>query len=311
MITDETVKSHYGVVFSDLPTIAIGQGEKIKNLDTVKRIYREFLKLEIDRSSQIIGIGGGIVCDVSGFAASTYLRGLTFGFVPTTLLAQVDASIGGKNGVNFQDYKNIIGVFRQPRFVLCDPEVLGTLPEKELQCGIAEIIKHALIKDSSLFKLLEREWNALLSLDKPSVEKIVSESIRIKAEVVQADALEAGERRKLNFGHTLGHAIEKEYRLPHGEAVSIGMVMAAKISESMGLLKGKDTELIINLLSKFGLPTQLPSEAGPLMKAVKKDKKREGEKIHFVLLTEIGNAKVIKISYPKLEELIHDLCMHR
>ncbi|MCK4495069.1 MAG: 3-dehydroquinate synthase [Candidatus Aminicenantes bacterium] len=264
VITDKNVRHFYEHCFSDFEVIEIGLGEQIKNLETVEEIYQKLLEMEMDRSSFVIGIGGGIVCDVAGFSASTYMRGLGFGFVPSTLLAQVDASIGGKNGVNFKGYKNIIGVFNQPQFVLCDIDLLHTLPEKELLCGMAEI--------------------------------------------VQADALESGERRKLNFGHTLGHAIEKECQLPHGEAISIGMVIASRISVAKGMLSPEDADRIKTLLQNLKLPTQLPPNKDLLIDAIKKDKKREGEDIHFVLLAGIGKAEVIKISYEELEDQINDLC---
>jgi 3-dehydroquinate synthase len=280
IITDNNVRQFHGHLFPESEIIEIGTGEQIKNLSTINKILQRFLELELDRSSLIIGIGGGIVCDITGFAASTYMRGLQFAFVPSTLLAQVDAAIGGKS-------------------------------EKELVCGIAEVVKHALIKSTSLFDLLEEEWNSLLSLKPNTTGKIIEESVKIKADIVSADPLEAGERRKLNFGHTLGHAIEKTLHLPHGEAVSIGMVAAARISEARGTLSLYDTRRIESLLQNFRLPFKLPADSEPLIEAIKKDKKRTGEEIYFVLLAGIGKAEVKKISYKELGEYIHDLCKHR
>jgi len=308
VITDKNVRHFYNHCFSDFEIIEIGLGEQIKNLKTVEEIYQKLLEMEMDRSSFIIGIGGGIVCDVAGFSASTYMRGLRFGFVPSTLLAQVDASIGGKNGVNFKGFKNIIGVFNQPQFVLCDTDLLHTLPEKELLCGMAEIVKHALIKSPSYFHYLEQEWSSLLSLEPRTVEQVVDESIKIKSEIVQTDALESGERRKLNFGHTLGHAIEKECQLPHGEAVSLGMVIASRISVAKEMLSPEDADRIETLLQNLKLPTRLPQNKDLIINAIKKDKKREGEEIHFVLLAGLGKAEVIKMSYKELEDQINDLC---
>jgi 3-dehydroquinate synthase len=308
VITDKNVRNLYGHCFSDFEVIEIGLGEQIKNLETVEEIYQKLLEMEMDRSSFVIGIGGGIVCDVTGFSASTYMRGLRFGFVPSTLLAQVDASIGGKNGVNFKGYKNIIGVFNQPQFVLCDTDLLHTLPEKELLCGMAEIVKHALIKSQSFFNYLEQEWSSLLSLGPRTVEQVVDDSIKIKSEIVQTDALESGERRKLNFGHTLGHAIEKECQLPHGEAVSLGMVIASRISVAKGMLSPEDADRIETLLQNLKLPTRLPQNKDLIIDAIKKDKKREGEEIHFVLLAGLGKAEVIKMSYKELKDQINDLC---
>ena len=308
VITDPNVRRFYGHHFAKYDCIEIGLGETNKTLETVETIYRKFLELEVDRSSFIIGIGGGIVCDVAGFAASTYMRGIDFGFVPSSLLAQVDASLGGKNGVNFDGYKNIVGAFSQPCFVLCDPELLHTLPKREFLCGMAEVVKHAVIRSPSLFEYLEQEWPALLNLQREGLEKIIDESIVIKSWIVQSDAFEKGERRKLNFGHTLGHAIEREGRLTHGEAVSIGMAVASHISVARGKLSSQEADCLKSLLQNLQLPTEIPSCKELLLDAIKKDKKRHGDLIHFVLLEEIGRAEVIQLSFGELEEHIHDLC---
>lgn len=308
VITDRNVGRLYGHLFSDYEVIEIGCGERIKNLRTIENIYQRFLELERDRSSFVLGIGGGVVCDIAGFSASTYMRGLRFGFVPSTLLAQVDASIGGKNGVNFKGYKNIVGVFNQPEFIFLDFDFLKTLPKKELLSGLSEVIKHALIANPSLFSFLEKEWPALISLHDQAIEKGVVESIMIKSQIVQTDAKEKGERKKLNFGHTLGHAIEKASGLPHGEAVSIGMVFASEISARKGLLSAKDAGRINILLQNLGLPTQIPVSKELLIDAVKKDKKRQREDIFFILLSKIGEAKIEKMPYEELEGYINDLC---
>ena len=308
VITDSNVRHFQGRHFSSFDCIEIGLGETSKTLETVTSVYKQLVELEVDRSSFVIGIGGGIVCDVAGYAASTFMRGIDFGFVPTSLLAQVDASIGGKTGVNFLGYKNIVGVFKQPRFVLSDPEVLRTLPERELLCGLAEVVKHAVIRSPALFEFLEQEWLSLLCLQKKALEKIIEDSVVIKSWIVQSDALEQGERRKLNFGHTLGHAIEREGQLTHGEAISIGMVIASRISVAKGKLSADEAGHITALLKNLKLPTEVKSNRDLLIDAVKKDKKRHGDLIHFVLLTEIGNAEVVPMSYSELEEHIHDLC---
>ncbi len=308
VITDSNVRRCHGFRFSDYDTIEIEPGEQNKTLETVEKIYAKFLELELDRSSFVIAIGGGIVCDVAGFAASTFMRGIDFGFVPSTLLAQVDASIGGKNGVNFRGYKNLVGVFNQPQFVLCDIDLLYTLPERELACGMAEVVKHAVIRSASLFEFLEQEWADLLSLQKDTVEKVINDSIVIKSWIVQSDALEKGERKKLNFGHTLGHAIEKEGQMSHGEAISIGMVMASKISAARGMLAHQEVDHITSLLKNLKLPTEVSSNKKLILDAVKKDKKRQGKDIHFVLLSEIGKAEVTPMTYTELEGYIHDLC---
>lgn len=309
IITDNKVLSLYGEIFPEVEVITIGQGEGIKTLETVNTIYRRLLELEADRSYHIIGIGGGIVCDIAGFVAATYMRGLSCGFVATTLLAQVDASIGGKNGVNFMGYKNIVGTFRQPEYVLCDLVLLRTLPKDEIRNGLAEIIKYAAIADRNMFNFLESNVDLVLSLDEEAIEKLVYDSLVIKSQVVMADEMERGERRKLNFGHTLGHAIEKVTGLSHGSAVSIGIVAAAKISANRGLLPEEDVVRLHDLLKCYGLPTTLPEgNKSDIIRAMSKDKKRCGTSIHYVLLKNIGNALVEEIKLLELERVVDDLC---
>lgn len=302
-ITDKNVTQFYENDFPPHPVITIETGEKIKNLDTVRDIYEKLVAVGADRSTFIVGIGGGIVCDIAGFVASTYLRGVRFGFVSSTLLSQVDASVGGKNGVNFKNYKNMIGVFNQPEFVICDLNLLNTLPEKEVLCGLAEIVKHAVIGDRHLFAYLEAHYQEALALDKDVIGKLVYDSIIIKSAIVNQDELEKGERRKLNFGHTFGHAFEKTTGVPHGEAVSAGMVVASQLSVKRGRLSAKDAERIETLLQKIGLPVRIQAEGKSILDALKKDKKRKGDRIYFVLLNEIGNAFVDQIPIKELEAL--------
>jgi len=305
-ITDKNVKQFYENDFPPHPAITIDIGEKIKNLDTVRDIYEKLVAVGADRSTFIVGIGGGIVCDIAGFVASTYLRGVRFGFVSSTLLSQVDASVGGKNGVNFKDYKNMIGVFNQPEFVICDLNLLNTLPKKEILNGMAEIVKHGVIEDVSLFAYLEKHSQKALSLDVDVIEKLVYDSIVIKSAIVNQDELEKGARRKLNFGHTFGHAFEKTTGVPHGEAVSAGMVIASQLCVKRGHLSAKDAERIESLLQKIGLPVRIQAEKKSVLDALKKDKKREGDHIYFVLLNKIGNAFVDQIPINELEILTND-----
>jgi 3-dehydroquinate synthase len=304
-ITDKNVKQFYKNDFPPHPVITIDIGEKIKNLDTVRNIYEKLVAVGADRSTFIVGIGGGIVCDIAGFVASTFLRGVRFGFVSSTLLSQVDASVGGKNGVNFKDYKNMIGVFNQPEFVICDLNLLNTLPKKEILNGMAEIVKHGVIEDASLFAYLEKHSQKALSLDVDVIEKMVYDSIIIKSAIVNQDELEKGARRKLNFGHTFGHAFEKTTGVPHGEAVSAGMVVASQLCVKRGHLSAKDAERIESLLQKIGLPVRIQAEKKSVLDALKKDKKRKGDRIYFVLLNEIGNAFVDQIPITDLEAVIH------
>jgi len=296
IFTDTRVADLYAHRFPSGPVVTIGQGEDAKNLKTVEGIYQQLLDAGADRSTCLVGIGGGIVCDIAGFVASTYMRGLRCGYVATTLLAQVDASVGGKTGVNYQGYKNIIGAFNQPAFVLCDTELLQSLPEGEISSGFAEIIKHAAIADADMFTYLEAHVSEALHLNPDVIEKLVYESIRIKAAVVNQDERETGERRKLNFGHTFGHAIEKTTDLSHGQAVSVGMRIAAQISVAKDLLKPADVNRMTTLLDRMGLPVQTRVDADLLWDALLKDKKREKSHIHFVLLEQIGKAIVKPLS---------------
>lgn len=307
IITDTNVADLYGHLFKPLPVICIGMGEGIKTLETLKSIYGRLVQMEADRSTFIVGIGGGIVCDITGFAASTFLRGVDFGFVASTLLAQVDASVGGKNGVNFSGYKNMVGLFNQPEFVICDMNLLKSLPQEELLCGLAEIVKHAAICDEKMFSFLEKEGHKVLSLDLDVIERLVFDSVKIKANVVNRDEKEKGERRLLNFGHTLGHALEKISGIPHGRAVSIGMRAATEISVRKGLLDKGSSRRMEDLLIQLQLPITPQGDRKDILAAIRKDKKREGGKIFFVLLEALGRAVATALSIDELEELSRDL----
>jgi 3-dehydroquinate synthase len=303
IITDSTVAGIYGEKFPDAcPVISIGPGEKIKTLETVSEIYSQLVELEADRSNFILGIGGGIVCDIAGFVASTYMRGMRFGFVATTLLAQVDASVGGKNGVNFGGFKNMVGVFNQPEFVICDLAMLKSLPVREVLCGFAEIIKHGAIADSRMLDFMETHQEGALDLDLSVIEYLVYRSAEIKAGVVTRDERESGERRKLNFGHTFGHAIEKLTGIPHGEAVGIGMVLAARLSVEKGLLQPREADRLERIIAGAGLPVAPPVDLPDMLAAVRKDKKRQGERIHFVFLEKLGSCLVEEISLAELQQ---------
>ena len=306
IITDVNVKRFYQNKFPPHPVITIQTGEKIKTLDTVRNVYGKLVEFGVDRSTVIVGIGGGIVCDITGFVASTFLRGVNFGFVSTTLLSQVDASVGGKNGVNFQGYKNMIGVFNQPEFVICDLNLLNTLPEEEILCGLAEIVKHAAIGDGDLFQYLEQQYQKALALDSAVIERLVYDSVVIKSGIVNRDEKEKGERRKLNFGHTFGHAIEKTAGVRHGEAVSAGMVMASELSVKKGYLQAKNAQRIKTLLEDLKLPTHIHADKKTVFDALQKDKKRKGDRIYFVFLEDMGKSFVDQISLKELEDIIND-----
>ena len=306
-VTDSNVSRLHGAHLRGFEVIEIGLGEENKTLDTVNRIYARFLELGLERDSVVVGVGGGIVCDVTGFAASTYMRGVPFGFVPTTLLAQVDASIGGKNGVNFGGYKNLVGTVRQPRFCLFDFSLLETLPKREMRCGFAEIVKHAAIGDAALFSYLETGWRRAFELNRTAIEKVVHDSLAVKMAIVGRDEGERGERMKLNFGHTLGHAIEKSSGIPHGEAVSVGMAAAARLSVKRGLLEKKEAGRLEALLSGIGLPTSARFGREKVLDAMMKDKKRFSGKMKFVLLEGIGKARIEEIGLEELEAVLDDM----
>ena len=304
IITDGNVDKLYRAHFPKFPVFVINPGEAHKNLSTAEAIYRWLLEEGADRSSFIVGIGGGVVCDMAGFVASTYMRGVKFGFVSTTLLSQVDASVGGKNGVDFDGYKNVVGTINQPKFVICDISMLATLPITELRCGLAEILKHCLIADKAMFEILETNYRKALSLENDFIELIVEHSVKIKAEIVSNDEREQGDRRKLNLGHTWGHAIEKITGIPHGEAVSIGLAFAAWLSEKRKVLSSSDRKRILDLLSALGLPISSDVSRDAAIEALLRDKKREGSILHFVLIEGIGNAQVESISVDELKKSI-------
>jgi 3-dehydroquinate synthase len=303
IITDSTVEKLYREKFPAYPVISIGLGEKIKTLETVTHLFSRLVDLEADRSTFLLGVGGGIVCDIAGFVASTYMRGTRFGFVSTTLLAQVDASVGGKNGVNFGGYKNMVGVFNQPDFVICDMALLKSLPIRELLCGFAEIIKHGAIADPAMLDFLEDHRDAALDLDAAIISHLVYRSVEIKAGVVTRDEREHGERRKLNFGHTFGHALEKLTGIPHGEAVGIGMVLAANLSVEQGLLPKSAADRLERIIHSYGLPVRAPVDVASMLAAMRKDKKREGDRIHFVFLDALGSACVQETGFDALARM--------
>jgi 3-dehydroquinate synthase len=280
----------------DVTSIVLEDGERYKDWATLNRIYDALLQRRCDRKTALIALGGGVVGDLAGFAAATYMRGIPFIQVPTTLLAQVDSSIGGKTGINHPLGKNLIGAFYQPRLVLADTAVLETLPPRELSAGMAEVIKQGLIRDVAFFAWLEQNMEKLLACDQDALAHAVRRCCEIKAAVVAEDERETGVRALLNFGHTFGHAIESGLgygKWLHGEAVAAGMVMAADLSRRMGLIAEADVERIVALLKRARLPTAPPDIAPErLLELMGVDKKAEGGKLRFVLLDKIGSGSV-------------------
>ena len=303
VITDANIERLYPDVVRRYEYVVIGEGEESKTLQTVERVCREFMALGADRSTFILGIGGGIVTDVAGFVAATYMRGVEFGFVSTTLLGQVDASVGGKNGVNVADYKNMVGTFRQPRFVIADVEMLRTLPMRELRAGMAEVVKSAVIGDADLFDFVESRADDILD-DVEALQHAMLGAVAVKARIVAEDEREGGVRRLLNLGHTLGHAIEKcTHEVNHGEAVAMGMGYIARVALSRGMLCGEDGLRIVGLLDKLGFELMPPVDMAQVLDAVKLDKKRENDMIRVVLPVKIGDCVVAEMSFEEFKEI--------
>jgi len=304
IITDDNVNNIYSEKFPSFPVIVIVNGEQSKSMQTVEGIVSQLIELQADRNTFLLGIGGGVVCDITGFVASIFMRAVSFGFVSTSLLSQVDASIGGKNGVNFNQYKNILGTFNQPEFVICDTQMLKTLPQKEIKNGLGEIIKHAIISGEQMFDFIENNINAITNLEDSIISKLISESVSVKAKIVIQDEKEQNERKKLNLGHTLAHAIEKHSGILHGEAVSIGIVFSAYLSVQKNLLSKETYEKIKTLLIKAGLPVYTDISRKKLADAITKDKKKNSDFIDFVYIEKIGNTKVVKTKISEIQDYI-------
>ncbi|MGK7950302.1 MAG: 3-dehydroquinate synthase [Xenococcaceae cyanobacterium] len=292
-------------------THLIPAGETHKNLQSIAQVYDTALANRLERSSTLVALGGGVIGDMTGFAAATWLRGVNFVQVPTSLLAMVDASIGGKTGVNHPQGKNLIGAFYQPKLVLIDPTVLKTLPEREFRAGMAEVIKYGVIWDADLFTKLEEAENIdrFASIDRELLQTILVRSTQAKAEVVSQDEKEAGLRAILNYGHTIGHAVESltnYQQFVHGEAVAIGMVAAGKIATAMGLWTETEAKRQEQLITKTKLPTNIPPELNmdDILETLKSDKKVKAGKVRFILPTQIG--KVI-ITDKVTEEIIRSM----
>ena len=282
---------------ADAEAIIVPDGERFKQLPTVSRVYDALIRANADRASTLITFGGGVIGDLAGFAAASYLRGIALVHVPTTLLAQVDSAIGGKVGVNHALGKNLIGAFYQPHTVVIDPSVLGTLPRREFRAGLYEVIKYGMTSSPTLFEKIGAERKAIFARDPQILSSVIAESCRIKAAVVDADEKEAGLRRILNFGHTAGHAIEavtKYRRFRHGEAVAYGMLVAAELAVARGALAAHDRQALADLIALLGpLPPISDVPIGQLMEAMRHDKKMVAGRLHFVLPTAIGATAIV------------------
>ena len=305
VISDSNIDRTHHDLISPYEHIFVGQGEQAKSLTTLDEIYRKLIELGADRSTFILGIGGGIVTDIAGFVASTYMRGVEFGFVTTTLLGAVDASIGGKNGVNIGGFKNMVGTFSQPKFVICDVSLLHTLPVRELRAGLAEVIKSVILGDAELFNILEQSTFEQVQEEESLLQEIIARSAQVKASVVAEDEREGGRRRILNLGHTLAHAIEKcTSKLSHGEAVATGLYHITNSALHLNLILQSDAERIFAVLEKYGFDTSLPIERKQLLDAIKGDKKRKGDSLHLIIPMAIGRVADRLYSFDMLSEIL-------
>ena len=295
IVTDENVKRIYGHKFPDVPVLSVNPGEDSKKLEVIEMLASQLLTAGIDRSGFILAIGGGVVCDIAGFLAAIFMRGIRCGYVSTTLLSQVDASTGGKNGVNLGSNKNMLGTIRQPEFVVCDPEMLLTLQEEEYLSGLAELIKTAVIGDRKLFDTIEKNSDEILARETDLLVNLVSDSVRFKGKVVSEDENETGLRRILNFGHTFGHAIEMLSGVRHGYAVASGMVLATEFSFEKGLITIEEKNRITDLLNLFNLADDFDISYDQMQDIIIHDKKKSGSGIYFVFTAGIGEARVEKV----------------
>jgi 3-dehydroquinate synthase len=307
LITDENIFARQSARFEGWKTIVIKAGEQFKNQRSVDAIIDQLIEMNADRQTFIIGVGGGVVTDIAGYAASIYMRGIRFAFVPTSILGMVDASVGGKNGVDVGVYKNLVGTINNPEFLLFDYSFLETLPVEEWINGFAEIIKHACIKDEIMFDNLEEKTLEDFQSSKEDIARLIRENVDIKYNVVAGDERETGERKLLNFGHTIGHAIENTAKLPHGSAVSIGMVAACIISEKINRFSKDETEKIKQLIARYRLPISFDFDKQKTWNILLHDKKKSGSDISFVVLDKIGKASVKKISLDDFQRLFYSL----
>lgn len=305
VISDANIDRTHRDIIAPYERILIGLGEQAKSFATLEEVYRRLIEMEADRSTFILGVGGGIVTDIAGFVASTYMRGVEFGFITTSLLGSVDASVGGKNGVNISGYKNMVGVFSQPKFVICDVALLHTLSDREFRAGLAEVIKTAILGDVELFEKLEQTSFKELRKEDALLEDIITRSVRVKAEVVAEDECERGRRRILNLGHTVAHAIEKcTSKFTHGEAVAVGLHHIASSALTLNIISAEEAQRIFDILEKYGFSTALPVDRKQLIKAIKSDKKRKGQELHLILPTAIGRTEDRAVTFEELEAIL-------
>jgi len=300
ILTDDNLQRLYGRRFPGFPVISVTPGEGSKQLRVAEKICKQMLDAGIDRDGYLLAIGGGVVCDLAGFIASVYMRGLRCAYVSTSLLAQVDASTGGKTGVNLGKVKNVIGTFNQPEFVICDTRMLATLSHEEFLSGMAEVIKTAIIGREELIKILEANVTQILNRDRDLLNVIVAECVRFKASVVSEDEKEKGLRRILNFGHTFGHAVELNMGVKHGFAVAAGMRLSMEWSYIKGFLNRNDLERFSSLLKAYGLEIPFKISTRTMARLVRHDKKKSGDDLYFIFTCGPAKAIPVKITFNEL-----------
>jgi 3-dehydroquinate synthase len=302
IITDDNIFTAHREKFRGWNVITLKPGEQYKVQATVDSVIDTLIAMHADRKTTLIGVGGGVITDLTGYIASVYMRGIPFGFVPASLLAMVDAAIGGKNGIDVGEYKNMVGIIRQPSFLLYDIALLKTLPQICWSDGFAEIIKHACIKDAAAFTILQRESVSSLQKNTTLLSSIIMRNAILKTKVVQRDEFEKADRKLLNFGHTLGHALETQYELSHGQAISIGMNYACRISEE--LTGFTSSARVREVLQQYGLPVDASFNMNKVLGILKMDKKRVRNEMSYVLLEKIGKAVVRNIDIGQLEKML-------
>jgi 3-dehydroquinate synthase len=330
LLIDENVLNLHGKRFEGFDSITIPSGESQKRMEVVEYIIAALLDAGIDRNGTLIGIGGGVVTDLTGFVASVYLRGINFGFLPTTLLAMCDASIGGKNGINFGAFKNMVGTITQPNFIAFYPAFLSTLSDREFNSGMAEVIKHAVINGGALQKFLQENKRATLLENPEKLKELCQLAAEVKVTVVEEDEKENGLRKKLNLGHTIGHAIEAlndltapvgflqaraqsitnpsvNSKKTHGECVAIGMVLAARIAVRKGLAKEEFVEEVIAYCNAYGLPIKTEIKPELLMEKILKDKKRKSAEIDFIMPYSFGDVRIVSLALAELENHLKEM----
>lgn len=306
LVDENVLRLHHGV-FAGKETITVPSGEQHKTLTLAGKLTEKLIRLEADRNTLLIGTGGGVTTDITGFVASVYMRGIAFGYMPTTLLCMVDAAIGGKTGVDYKVYKNMIGTFRQPEFIDYNTSFLSTLSESVFTDGMAEAIKHACIRDKNMFAFLRKHTPSSLRANERILTKFISANAEIKAAVVTADVYEKNVRRHLNFGHTAGHAIETLSGISHGSAVSIGMNIAAELSRKMCGFPARSVTALRELCEQYNLPVSTHLKAADIWNVLKIDKKRAGNTMNFVLLNAIGSAVTVPIPLDELKASLESI----